>query len=162
MSAFSIRPETPQDHEDIRQILNLAFGGPAPAKLADDLRTSGDAVISLVALNGRQLLGHIMLSRLKGPMKALMLAPFAVHPDFQARGIGVALLQKALERAKKTGWAVVFVLGDKGYYEHAGYAVKKGKASSQAGEYFLTLSSGPGDAALTDQIVVPPSFRALR
>jgi putative acetyltransferase len=162
MSTFSIRNETPQDHEDVRQIHNLAFGGPAPGKLADDLRKGGEAVISLVAHSDGKLRGHIMLSRLKGPMKALMLAPFAVHPDFQTRGIGIGLLHKALEQAKKGGWAAVFVLGDKGYYEHAGYTVKKGNSSPQGGEYYVVLSTDAGNASMAGQVVVPPSFRALK
>ena len=43
-----IRRETIHDHDAIREIHRTAFGGPAEAKLVDDLRQSGDAVISLV------------------------------------------------------------------------------------------------------------------
>jgi GNAT superfamily N-acetyltransferase len=89
-----VRTETVNDHDVIREIHRLAFGGPAEAKLVDDLRQSGDGIISLVAERDGRVIGHVLFSKLKAQMKALGLAPVAVHPSFQKQGIGSALIRE--------------------------------------------------------------------
>jgi putative acetyltransferase len=108
----TIRSETITDHDAIREIHRLAFDRPAEANLVDDLRQNGNAVISLVAERDRRIIGHILFSRLEAPMKALGLAPVAVHPSFQKQGVGLALIREGLDQAKKDGWMCVFVLGN--------------------------------------------------
>jgi putative acetyltransferase len=164
MSTFFIREETAQDQDGIRQMYRLAFGGAAVAKLADDLRETRDAVISLVAVKEDKVIGHIMLSRLKAPMKALTLAPLAVHPDFQRQGIGATLIRKGLDRAKQDGCTAVFVLGDTGYYERLGFTVNaaKGFSSPYGGEHFMVLSFDPDNTPATGQVIYPLPFSTLK
>lgn len=150
--SFHIREEEPQDQDNIRQMYRLAFGSAAVAKLADDLRESRERVISLVAVENKRVIGHIMLSRLQLPVKALTLAPLAVHPDFQGHGIGAALIQRGLDRAKQDACEAVFVLGDTGYYERLGFTVNtaKGVSSPYAGERFVFLSLNPDNVSEAD------------
>jgi predicted N-acetyltransferase YhbS len=52
---------------------------------------------------------------------ALALAPLAVLPGFQRKGIGRALIEVAHAQARETGHGAIFVLGDPGYYRKFGY-----------------------------------------
>jgi putative acetyltransferase len=158
-----IRDETISDRAAIHGVQALAFGGTAEAKLVENLRLSGDAVISLVAVEGDRILGHILLSRLGAPMRALALAPVAVHPDFQRRGIGSALVREGLERARRDGWEAVFVLGDPGYYGRFGFSVEaaRGYISPYSGEHFMMLPLCARRIPTTGQLVYPAPFALL-
>jgi putative acetyltransferase len=157
----TIRSETINDHDAIREIHGLAFGGPAEAKLVDGLRQSGDAVISLVAERDSRLIGHVLFSKLKAPMRALGLAPVAVHPSFQKQGVGLALIREGLAQAKKDGWMCVFVLGDPAYYGRFGFHVEsaRGYRSSYSGDHFMVVPFG--DVPKTGEIVYPEPFKLL-
>src|ERR1700722_15635152 len=92
-SRMFIRPETEKDHDAVRQVNRLAFGQDAEPRLVDALRAGGFACLSLVAEQDSQVVGHIMFSDLSiitqaGTIPALALAPMAVLPDFQNKGIG--------------------------------------------------------------------------
>lgn len=58
----------------------------------DRLRKDGDTVISLVAIEGRVLSGHVVFSKMAAPFRALGLGPVAVLPDCRRRGIAAALV----------------------------------------------------------------------
>ena len=156
-----IRSETSNDHDAIRDIHRLAFGRPDEAKLVDDLRQRGDAVISLVAERDNRVIGHVLFSKLKAPMKALGLAPVAVHPSFQKQGVGAALIREGLAQAKKEGWLCVFVLGDPAYYGRLGFRVESAKAYSSpySGDHFMALPFN--DVPNTGEIIYPEPFKLL-
>lgn len=97
----TIRSETVNDYDAIREIHHLAFGRPAEAKLVDDLRQSGDAVISLVAERDGRIIGHVLFSKLKAPMKALGLAPVAVHLFFKSKASAWLLSERGLAKQRK-------------------------------------------------------------
>ena len=94
-----IRDETVADHAAVWRLHRLAFGGDAEARLVDALRRSGAEAVSVVAECGGGVVGHVLLSRLISPPDALALAPPAVLPDQQRRGVGSALVRAALARA---------------------------------------------------------------
>jgi putative acetyltransferase len=154
-----IRSETTDDHDAVREIHRLAFGRAAEAKLVDDLRQSGDAVISLVAKRDSRVIGHVLFSELKAPMKALGLAPVAVHPSFQKERGGTALIREGLDQAKQDGWRCVFVLGDPAYYGRFGFRVESAKAYSSpySGDHFMALPFN--DVPKTGEIVYPEPFK---
>jgi predicted N-acetyltransferase YhbS len=84
----TVRAETPQDLEAIREVNRRAFGQEDEARLVDALRDGGYARVSLVAEEGGQVVGHILFSDLPiltqtGTRHALVLAPMAVLPDRQ-------------------------------------------------------------------------------
>jgi putative acetyltransferase len=78
--------------------------------------------LSLVAEEDGEIVAHIMLSyvALDG-RSVLQLAPMAVVPDHQSRGIGAALVRSALERADALGEPLVLVVGHAGYYPRFGF-----------------------------------------
>src|SRR3546814_20202077 len=86
----AIRDEAERDHGAVREVHRSAFPGEDEARLVDALRLTGDAVVSLVAERGKQIVGHALFSRLDAPMRALALAPVGVRPDRQGQGIGSA------------------------------------------------------------------------
>src|SRR5215469_8971251 len=162
LESITIRDEAPGDQPAIHEVHALAFSGPAGAKLVDEVRQSGDLVISLVAAEGDLILGHILLSKLEAPMRALALAPVAVHPDFQRQGIGSAMIRKGLENAGHDGWEAVFVLGDVCYYSRFGFSVQaaKGDFSPYSGEHFMMLQLGPREILTSGRLVYPAPFRS--
>jgi putative acetyltransferase len=155
-----IRDEARADEPAIHEIHVLAFPGPDEARLVDALRQSGDAAISLVAVRGDRILGHILLSRLTAPMRALSLAPVAVRPEFQRRGIGSALVRGGLDRARRDGWEAVFVLGDVRYYSRFGFSVEaaRGYLSPYTGEHFMMQPLGRGKIPAAGQLIYPAPF----
>jgi lincosamide nucleotidyltransferase A/C/D/E len=157
----NIRSATKNDWDEIREIHRIAFGRPAEAKLVEDLRQSGDVVISLVAERGHGIIGHVLFSKLEAPMKALGLAPVAVQPSFQKQGIGSALIREGLHRAREDRWEGVFVLGDPAYYGRFGFRVDAatGYSSPYSGDHFMIVSFG--DIPKVGRISYPESFKLL-
>jgi predicted N-acetyltransferase YhbS len=59
-----------------------------------------------------------------------MLGPLTVEPPFRKRGVGRALMDRALADAKKAGHRLVVLVGDEAYYNRVGFrAVPKGRAT---------------------------------
>ena len=50
-----------------------------------------------------------------------LLAPLAVHPDFQRQGVGGRLIQCGHEAARALGYGACVVLGSAAYYSKFGY-----------------------------------------
>lgn len=127
----TIRPETPDDIDAIAELHRAAFGGTAEAELVDAVRRSAHFIpdLSLVAeLNG-QVVGHLLLSRVElvprdesGAIPFLALAPVAVSPMHQARGVGTLLMRAGVAlagtRADEIGIAV---LGSPEFYGRFGF-----------------------------------------
>jgi putative acetyltransferase len=122
MGPITIRDETARDRDAVHALYRAAFADePAVVTIVDDLNRSGEAVISLIAEHETNIVGHVLFSRLKAPMRALTLSPLGVHPDFQRAGIGSALIRKGLDRARQDQWQAVFVLGSPAYYGRFGF-----------------------------------------
>ena len=111
-------PTSPPEHLVIRAVNEAAFGGSEEADLVDKLR--GDqALISLVAECELGIVGHILFSRMwiKTTSKlvpAVALAPVAVLPDHQRKGIGQRLIVHGLELLKNQGERIVICGGTSG------------------------------------------------
>lgn len=120
-----VRPESDRDHNIVRRIHIVAFPTSAEAMLVDDLRVQAKPTLGLVAEEKGHLLGHIMFSpvQLRGhpELKALGLAPMAVAPEAQGKGVGKALVKAGLESCRGQGADVVVVLGDPAYYGRFGF-----------------------------------------
>jgi putative acetyltransferase len=139
--ALLVRPERSGDRAAVRQLVRAAFGKDAEADLIEALHAAGDAVLSLVACDAGRPVGHILFSRLDAPIRALALAPLAVCPGHQHRGIGSRLLRDGLALAKAEGWEAVFVLGDPRFYGRFGF-------DAGAAARFRTPYDGPHMMAL--------------
>jgi putative acetyltransferase len=128
-----IRVENPTnalERSAIRAINEAAFGGSAEADLIDKLRND-HALISLVAECELGIIGHILFSRMwieapSGLMAAVALAPVAVLPDHQRKGIGQRLIVHGLELLKDRGEQIVIVVGHPDYYPRFGFGLVGG------------------------------------
>src|SRR5262245_56651393 len=88
--------QNPGECASVRVVNEAAFGGSEEADLVDKLRARGDALISLLAEVDRLIVGHIMFSRMwiranSGDVSVVALAPMAVLPQHQRKGIGQLL-----------------------------------------------------------------------
>lgn len=120
-----VRDETPDDRDAVDALHRDAFGGDAEAELLGRLRESGDASVSLVAVAEGAIAGHLACSpvALEPPLdsRVAALAPMAVTPALQGRGIGTRLVDAGLERCRELGFAAVVVLGHADYYPRFGF-----------------------------------------
>ena len=124
-----LRREQPGDEAAIFGVHAAAFARPnvdiAPeAPLVDELRATRDIVagLSIVALVGDRLVGHVVCSRATiDGSAALGLGPLGVLPPHQRRGVGSALVHAVLAAADALDEPVVVLLGDPGYYRRFGF-----------------------------------------
>ena len=161
---MNLRDESSGDHEAIRKLHLTSFPGPGEAGLVDRLRKDGDAVISLVAIEGRALSGHVVFSKMAAPFRALGLGPVAVLPDWRRRGIAAALIQVGIKRAACEGWVGIFVLGDPNYYRRFGFESRHadGFESPYAGPHFMALPLNSDELPLrSGRLDYAPAFAAL-
>jgi len=146
-----IRPAEPGDMPAIRAIHLAAFPTALEADLVEALEREGDSVVSLVADQGGEAVGHVLLSRMRvsgdgRDYRALGLGPVAVLPGYQGGGIGAALVVGALAIARASGEELVFLLGEPDYYRRFGFTAEAAApfASPYAGPYFMALTLRPG------------------
>lgn len=122
---MQIRPEQPADRPAIHALNASAFDTAAEADLVDALRERAHPIVSLVADDDGEVVGHILFSpvSLSGfPGARIMgLAPMAVTPDKQRSGIGSALVRAGLEQCRRLGFGAVVVLGHPDYYPRFGF-----------------------------------------
>lgn len=128
-TVVKLRPRRVDDDGAIAAVDDAAFAGGSEATLVRELRAAGVAAIELVALEGSRLVGHILFSSLevavdRRPLRALALAPLAVHPDRQRRGIGGELIRAGLAEARTAGWEAVILLGHPDYYPRFGFSAE--------------------------------------
>ena len=72
--------------------------------------------------SARCLVGSVRLSPVRiGEAKALLLGPLTVEPPFRDRGVGQALIARALEEARAKGHRLVILVGDEPYYGKCGF-----------------------------------------
>jgi putative acetyltransferase len=165
-----IRPERPGEQDAVRSIHLSAFPDSVEAELVDRLRRDGDAMLSLVAEAHGTLLGHALFSpvRLEPPVRMLQgagLAPMAVVPAHQGRGIGTRLALAGIEACRAAELDYLVVLGDPAYYARFGFlpASQLGLADTWGGEAaFQALELRRGCLAGVESTVqYAPAFAAL-
>lgn len=117
-----MRRERPEDARAVYDVNALAFGRPDEARLVDKLRGADALLCSWVAENAAQeVVGHIAYSRvLLGELAVAGLAPMAVTPSLQRRGVGSALVDVSLRELRNLTDAVV-VLGHPTFYPRFGF-----------------------------------------
>jgi len=121
-----IRIEKENDRDAVYAINESAFETPSEANLVDTLREQAQPVVSLVAEGNGKVVGHIIFSpvSLTGHpnLKIMGLAPMAVAPEHQSKGIGSALVRSGLEQCKQQGFTAVVVLGHPEYHPRFGFS----------------------------------------
>ena len=130
--SFTIMPETANDAQAIERLHERTFGPGRFVLSAYRLREHVDHLLDLsfTARIGTLLVGSVrQLPVCLGDTPALMLGPLTVEPPFRSRGIGRALLDRALGDARAKGHALVLLVGDEAYYSRVGFRrVPKGRA----------------------------------
>ena len=156
---------SPPEHLVIRAVNEAAFGGSEEADLVDKLR--GDhALISLVAECELGVVGHILFSRMwiRTPSKlvpTVALAPVAVLPEHQRKGIGQRLIVHGLELLKNQGERIVIVVGHPDYYPRFGFSTAKAAPleSPFPRDAFMALELGEGALdGVHGAVIYPPAF----
>jgi predicted N-acetyltransferase YhbS len=129
----TILPETPDDAVAVERLHERTFGPGRYAKSAYRLRErrGHQLELSFTARIGTLLVGSVRLSRIRiGETQALLLGPVTVEPPFRERGIGYALIDRALAEAKARGHRLVVLVGDEPYYGKSGFKrIPKGRAT---------------------------------
>ncbi|MCM3874071.1 MAG: N-acetyltransferase [Pyrinomonadaceae bacterium] len=123
---ITVRAENSHDIATVRRVNELAFGQPNEAALVDLLRKSADPYISLVATDGEQVVGHIFFSPVSIESEdafptAMGLAPMAVLPEQQNRGVGSLLVREGLKECQRIGCDLIVVLGHPQFYPRFGF-----------------------------------------
>jgi putative acetyltransferase len=125
---LTLRTERPSDVPAVAGIHRLAFGGDAEPSLVNALRGTDAFVpeLSIVAEQDGAPVGHLLFTRVtiqapSGEVPALALAPLAVLPALQRKGVGSALMREGLARARALGHGLVLVLGHPEYYARFGF-----------------------------------------
>ncbi len=148
---LTIRPERPDDHDVLGDLIAAAFDGKPYA--------DGDEAELLVALRDQQALTLSLVAELQGvvigqaafsPAVASdgapewhALGPVAVLPEHQRVGIGSRLVREGLERIREMGAAGCIVVGDPAYYTRFGWRVSPEHAPpGQPADYFMVQVLG--------------------
>ena len=167
---IEVRSEQPEDHAYVRDVHVRAFGDNQAADLVELLRNRNKAVISLVAVSSHRVIGHVLFSPVtvsNAPLafRALGLAPLAVLPEFQNRGVGSRLTEAGLESCRQQVYDVVVVLGHPTYYPRFGFSTARAFGLDNeynAEDAFMVMELKPG-ALLGIQGLVQyaPEFREV-
>jgi putative acetyltransferase len=154
MGEVTVRDETPDDVGAIFEVNRWAFGRDDEANLVDALREGGHVRVSLVAEEEGRVVGHILFTDLtvatpREPVAALALAPLAVLPERQRRGIGSALVREGLRVCPERGHRIAVVLGHATYYPRFGFspALAQALKAPFAGDAFMAIELTPGALA---------------
>jgi len=151
----TIREERIADVAAREALLDEAYGVVRFAKTSERLREGRRPAsrLSLVAVDHCQLVGTVRLWNVTaGPGRdALLLGPLAVHPDHRNRGIGTALMRRAIARARLAGHRAILLVGDAAYYGRFGFSTVLTRDLWMPGEYerdrLLAVELKPGALA---------------
>ncbi|MCB9948269.1 MAG: N-acetyltransferase [Rhodospirillaceae bacterium] len=158
MTTPQVREAADDDLDRVLAVHRQAFGQETEAGLVRDLLADPSAAprLSLLATDGGRPVGHILFTAVTvagahPPVAAAILAPLAVVPGAQGRGIGRRLVEDGLRRLAASGTDLVFVLGDPQYYGRFGFepASPRGLAAPYPlpeayAEAWLVRRPGPG------------------
>jgi len=122
----AIREEQPDDAQQIRIVIQNAFGQTEEADIVDKLRAACTNSISLVAQSGDRIVGQILFTPVtiqseERIIEGMGLGPMAVLPEFQRQGLGSQLVKAGLTLMEKAKYPFVTVLGHPTYYPRFGF-----------------------------------------
>jgi len=126
---ITVRHERTADVKAREALLDEAFGETRNRKSSQRLRDGrlpADG-LSFVAAEGRRVVGTARLWHVAcaSGQKALLLGPVAIAADRRNRGIGAALVTRAIDEARRLGHGAVILVGDAPYYGRFGFAAEK-------------------------------------
>lgn len=163
----TIRQERPADVGAREALLDDAYGPARFTKTSARLREGRLPAdrLSLVAIERGRLVGTVRLwpVALGRSRPALLLGPLAVDPGWRRRGIGAALVRRAIQDAAGLGHGAILLVGDAPYYGRFGFSAEKTGALWMPGFYdprrLLALELVPGALDGARGLVVPSGQR---
>ena len=158
-----IRLATAADHAAIHAVVAAAFERDDEARMVDEARAAGAALVELVAVDGGEIVGHVLFNRMTAPpgRRIAGLAPLSVRPDRQRQGVGDALTRAGLDALRAQGVEACVVLGHPDYYPRFGFrtAAAARVISPYAGSpAFMALELTPGALAAAVEVGYPAAF----
>jgi predicted N-acetyltransferase YhbS len=171
---ITLRHERLTDVEAREALLDQAFGGTRKtSQRLRDGRLPAEG-LSLVAAEGKRVIGTARLWHVAcaSGQPALLLGPVAVDACCRNRGIGAALVRRALREARRRGHGAVMLVGDAPYYGRFGFTSAKTQALRLPGPFerhrLLAIELVPGalDSArglirATGRVADPADLAAL-
>lgn len=131
--SLTILPENAEDALAIDRLHERTFGPGRYARTAYRIRErmKHRLDLSFTARIGTLLVGSVRLTPIRiGDTAALLLGPLTIEPPFRERGIGRALIERALAAAREEGHRLVILVGDEPYYGRSGFKrIAKGTVS---------------------------------
>jgi len=128
------RNSNQEDNDAICKLHIESFGGeegPVIERLVLEILNfkTDNPIYSFVIENNESILGHIIFSPLTiegyKRIKAYILAPLAISPIHQKKGLGTKLISHGISKLKAQGVEVVFVFGDPNFYGRSGFKTEK-------------------------------------
>ncbi len=166
-----VRPETIEGKEAVRYVNERAFGRAGEANLVESLHAKHKVVLSLVAVQDEQIVGHILFCPVVIEAEtesygAIGLGPMAVLPEFQRQGIGSGLVRSGFEALRQNNHQVVIVLGHPEFYSRFGFSPASsfgvGCQFDVPDEAFMLAELSPEAAAgKSGTVVYPPEFNEV-
>ncbi len=155
----SLRFARETDHGAIDALLRAAFGGPREAGIMGALRAAGVVEYEMVMPWQDGIVGHLAVSRLVSPNGWLVLAPVAVAPGWQRKGLGVRLVAGVLQLCAIKGQTVA-VLGEPAFYARAGFSAERAAGLTATHGPQPILLAGPGTDVPVATLMFPAAFDA--
>jgi putative acetyltransferase len=152
---LKIRPERPADVAAIDSLTIAAFADAGAraceeSRILEALRSQGALSLSILAVDGDEIIGHAAFSPVRIAMAAedwFGLGPVSVRPDRQGSGVGQAVVRGGLQRLVGMGAAGCVVLGAPAYYRRFGFAhdprLRFGEAASPYFQRVVFRGSDP-------------------
>lgn len=149
---ITIRGERACDIAAREALLDQAFGDTRARKTSQRLREGRLPAegLSFIAADAKRMIGTAQLWDIVcgTGQPALLLGPVAVTADCRNRGIGAALVRRALREARRLGHGAVILVGDAPYYSRFGFAGEKAAGLKLPGPFerhrLLALELVPG------------------
>lgn len=144
----------------VARLLQRAFGGTDEVRLVAKLRKGGFMAGEMVLPVASGIAGYYALSRMAAPKGWLCLAPVAIDPDWQGRGLGRRMIGMLAEWARHSNTPVV-VLGAVDFYQRAGFSATDASALTSRYPIENTLLAGVTKPAKPQALVYPKPFEGL-
>lgn len=126
---IQIRHERLADFEAREALLDAAFGEARARKSSERLREDRLPAegLSFIAAEGRRVIGTARLWNIAvgNGRDALLLGPVAIAEDCRSKGLGGAMVRRAIQAARKLGHGAIVLVGDPEYYERFGFSAEK-------------------------------------
>jgi len=118
------RESIPSDCGAIMDLYRDTFPDEDLVPLVKDLLEQEQGVLSLIAVQGETVIGHVgftFCTAGNGLDKLALLAPLAVAPNQQRNGVGRSLVRAGFDILRARDTRTALVLGDPAYYGRFGF-----------------------------------------